>query len=302
MATILISGGSGLVGRHLCSKLMERGHQVGVLSRTRKQQAGIQTFTWDPENNEIEDGAVETADYIIHLAGANIGEKRWTEERKKLIIDSRVKTAELIFKKVQQSKTKPGAFISASAVGYYGAVTAEKFFSETDPPHDDFLGKTCRLWEEAADRFNELGIRTVKLRTGVVLAREGGALPKMSMPVKIGIGSALGSGNQYFPCIHINDLCGIYIKAVEDDQMRGAYNAAAPEQKSNREFTRTLAKVLKRPFFFPDVPAFVIKIIFGSMAEMFLEGSRVSVNKVAAAGYNFIFPELEDALGDLLKK
>jgi len=302
MVTILISGGTGLVGRHLCKKLKEKGYSVAILSRTRKQDTDIPTYAWDLDKKEIEKEAIETAGYIIHLAGANIGDKRWTTKRKQLIIDSRVKTGQLIFDKIKENKNKLQAFISASAIGYYGTITSDKIFRETDPPSNDFLGETCRQWEQSADRFEELGIRTVKIRTGVVFTKQGGALAKMITPVKMGIGSAVGNGRQYLPWIHIDDLCGIYIKAIEDTQMNGAYNAVAPDQKTNRDFTKTLARVLKKPFWFPKVPAIVMKIIFGRMSEMLLKGSRVSSDKIKTAGYYFLFPDLESALTDLVRK
>ncbi len=190
---------------------------------------------------------IDTADFIIHLAGANIGEKRWTAKRRQLIIDSRVKSGQWIFEKIQENKIKLNAFISASATGYYGTLVADKIFSETDPPSNDFLGNTCQQWEQSADSFQKTGIRTVKIRTGVVLTKRGGALAKMAFIIKKGFGAAFGNGRQYIPWIHIDDLCGIYIKAVEDTGMSGAYNAVAPDFRTNRDFTRTLARVLKRP-------------------------------------------------------
>lgn len=302
METILITGGTGLVGRHLCKRLQLKGYDVTILSRIWKQEATIRTYTWDLDKKEIQKEAIETADYIIHLAGVNIVDKRWTLKRKKLIIDSRVKTEQLILSKIEEQNKYLQAFITASAIGYYGTITSDKIFIETDPPANDFLGDTCRQLEQTADRFKELGIRTIKIRTGVVLARQGGALSKFITPVKMGIGSAIGTGNQYLPWIHINDLCDIYIKAIEDPQMDGAYNAVAPDHKTNKEFTQTLARVLKRPFWFPSIPAFTMKLIFGKMSEILLRGSRISADKIKAAGYNFLFPDLEIALTDLIKK
>jgi uncharacterized protein len=302
METILISGGTGLVGTQLCKKLKEKGYRVSILSRSSKKDADIPTYAWDLNKKEIDEAAIESADYIVNLAGVNIGEKRWTKKRRQLIIDSRVKSGELIFDKIKERKIKLKAFISASAIGYYGTITSEKIFSEADPPSNDFMGETCRLWEQSADRFNELGIRTVKIRTGVVLTSQGGALSKMATPVKLGFGSAIGNGKQYLPWIHIDDLCSIYIKAIEDIQTNGAYNAAAPDHRTNREFIETLAHVLQKPFWFPNIPAFVMKIMFGKMAEMLLKGSRVSSEKIRAEGYNFKFPNLESALTDLLVK
>ena len=301
MATILISGGKGLVGRHLSRKLKDKGYDVALLSRQSRHDLDIPTYSWNIDNNEIDKAAIEVADYIIHLAGANIGEKRWTSKRKRLIIDSRVKSGHLIFSKVKETQNKLKAFISASAIGYYGTITTDKIFSEADLSSNDFLGETCRQWEESADSFKELGIRTVKIRTGVVLTKRGGALAKMITPVRFGIGSAIGNGRQYLPWIHIDDLCDIYIKAIEDSQMEGVYNAVAPDHKTNKDFIKTLARVLKKPFWFPNVPAIAMKLIFGRMSDMLLKGSRVSSDKIRTAGYNFIFPELEGALKNLVE-
>jgi uncharacterized protein (TIGR01777 family) len=302
MLTILISGGTGLVGKHLSEKLKEKGYRVAVLSRTSKKDINIPTFAWDIEKKQIDKEAIETADCIIHLAGAAIAEKRWTAKRKKLIIDSRVKSGQLIFDNLKENKNKLKIFISASAIGYYGAITSDKVFNETDSPANDFLGETCKQWEQSADKFEELGIRTVKIRTGVVLSKQGGALEKMITTVKMGIGSALGSGKQYMPWIHIDDLCGIYIKAIEDEQMKGVYNAVAPDHKTNMDYVKILARKLKKPLWLPNVPSIALKIIFGSMSAIILEGSRVSSEKIRAAGYNFLFPDLESALTDLVEK
>lgn len=298
METVLITGGSGLIGRHLSRKLKEKGYNVFLLSR-KSSPGNNHSVYWNPEKNEVENEAIERSDYIIHLAGAGIGDKRWTKKRKELILSSRVKTCELLFKKVQESGTKLKAFISASGIGWYGAVTSEKIFSETDPPADDFIGDVCRQWELSADRFQESGIRTVKVRTGIVLARKGGALDRMTLTVRPGLGSALGSGKQYNPWIHIDDLCNIYIRAIEDKSMAGSWNAVAPEHMTNKEFMRTLAKVLKKPFFFPTVPSFALKLLFGTMSVILLKGSRVSAGKILSAGYNFEFPDLENALKNL---
>ncbi len=300
MAIILITGGTGLTGRFLCKKLIDKGYVVAILGRASQKNLAIPTYSWDIDKKTIEKGALEKADYIIHLAGANISEGRWTAKRKKQIIDSRVASAQLIFEKIKENKNQLKAFISASAIGYYGTITTDKIFSETDPPSDDFLGDTCRQWEQSADSFKKLGIRTVKIRTGIVLTKQGGALAKMITPIKLGIGSAIGSGKQYLPWIHIDDLCDIYIKAIEDIHMNGAYNAVAPEHITNRDFTETLARILKKPFWLPNIPAIVMKIIFGKMSAMLLKGSRVSSEKTINAGYRFSFPKLEGALVDLI--
>lgn len=302
MATILITGGTGLIGRYLSKKLKDKGYSVAILGRVSHLNSDIPTYTWDLDKNEIEKEAIESADYIIHLAGANIGDKRWTARRKKLIIDSRVNTSRLIFDKIKTNKNGLKAFISASAIGYYGTITSDKIFSETDPPSSDFLGETCRQWEQLADNFEKLGIRTVKIRTGVVLTNQGGALAKIRMPINLGIGSAIGTGRQYMPWIHIDDLCGIYIKAIEETEMKGAYNAIAPAHQTNRDFTKTLAHILNKPFWLPNIPGIVMKIMLGEMSAILLKGSRVSSEKIIHAGYQFKFPDLESALVDLLDK
>ncbi len=300
MKTVLITGGTGLVGKYLSKKLIEKGYFVATLGRQSKKQSDIPNYTWNIEKNELEDGALENVDYIIHLAGANIGEKRWTSKRKKEIVDSRIKSSQLIFQKITENKHQLKAFISASAIGYYGAITTDKIFVETDQPSQDFLGETCRLWEDAANNFESLGIRTVKIRTGVVLTYQGGALAKMITPVKVGLGASIGSGKQYMPWIHIDDLCEIYLKAIEENNMHGAFNAVAPEHKTNREFSETLTKVLKKKVWFPSIPAFILKIIFGKMSELILNGSRVSSNKLIKEGFQFKFPDLKSALEDLI--
>jgi uncharacterized protein (TIGR01777 family) len=301
MENVLVTGGTGLVGKHLCKRLKEKGYNVAILSR-RNNKGNYQYYSWDLKRGEIEKKAIETADCIIHLAGASLTEKRWTESRKQQIVDSRVKSGELIFAKIKEQKKVPKVFISASGIGYYGQKTTEKIFEENDLPANDFLAETCKKWEQMANKFTDIGVRTVKIRTGIVLTKQGGALSKMMTAVKLGLGSAIGSGRQYFPWIHIDDLCGIYIKAIEDTKMEGAYNAVAPEHKTNKEFTHSLAQILKKPFWFPNIPAIMMKILFGRMSEILLNGSRVSAEKIRSAGYIFLYPKLENALVEITQK
>lgn len=302
MKNVLITGGTGLIGKHLSERLIQSGYRVSVLSRERNNNSKIPVYAWDVEKKKIDNEALENVDYIVHLAGANISERRWTEKRKQLILDSRVKSSNLIFEELKRKNIKLKAFISASAVGYYGAVTSNKIFNETDFAPNDFLGETCRLWEQTTKQFENVGIRTVIIRAGIVLAKEDGALSKMMGPVKMRIGSAIGDGKQYIPWIHIDDICNIFIKAIENDAMHGAYNAVSPDPKTNKEFTKTLAKVLNAPFWFPAIPAFALKLMFGKMSEIFLKGSRVSSDKISATGFQFRFPELEKALKNILDK
>ncbi len=299
---VLITGGTGLVGTELTKQLKAKGYYVIHLSRTKNYSDETPTYYWDYTKGEIEQEAIEKADYIIHLAGENVSEGRWTAKRKKEIIDSRVKTTELLFEKVKKKNKPLKAFITASGTNYYGTVTVDKIFTETDAVAKDFLGKTCNYWEAAADRFKNAGIRTVKIRTGIVLTKKGGALEKMALPIKRGLGAALGSGKQYMPWIHIDDLCSIYIKAIEDMSLQDAYNAIAPEHITNKNFTSTLARVSNKTLWLPNVPAIIIKLIFGEMGSIVLEGSRISSEKITKAGYTFKFTSLEHALRNLLIK
>jgi uncharacterized protein (TIGR01777 family) len=301
MAKIVLTGGSGLIGRRLGNRLHEKGYEVVCLSRNKKQANGFQTYYWNVKKQWIDQAAMESAEYIIHLAGANIGEKRWTRLRRNEMLESRVGPMKLLADYVIRNNIPLKAFISASAIGYYGSLTTEKIFVESDPPSDDFLGELCRLWESAADPFMESGIRTVKIRTGMVLAKNGGALARIALPVKLGMGSDLGSGRQYLPWIHIDDLCSIYIKAIEDINMNGAYNAVAPDHKTYREFIKILAGLLRKPLWLPHIPAFFLRIILGRKADIVLKGSRISPDKLQKQGYQFMFGSLEAALRDIIR-
>ena len=302
MGNVLISGGNGLVGRRLSEMLVDKGYRVIILSRNPDRSSIYQNYFWDPDRNLIDSKAITEADYIVHLAGENLGEKRWSTRRKKQIIDSRVKTGELLFNKAKETDGRLKAFISASAIGYYGSVTSERIFTESDPPAADFAAEVCRLWEKEALKFADAGVRTVIIRTGIVLSAKGGALEKLVLVARFGVGSPIGSGNQYLPWIHIEDLCNIYVKAIEENTMSGIYNAVAPESNTNRDFTKLIASMLHRPYIAPPVPEFVMKLLYGEMASMLLEGSRVSPDKLKQSGFNFMFPDLRNALADLLKK
>ncbi len=301
MTRVLVSGGSGLVGKMLCEKLQAKGYDIAILSRTKKNSTAFKTYLWHPDKHQIDPEAIQSSDYIIHLAGANIAEKRWTNSRKKLILDSRVQSANLIFNELKKQKKELKAFISASAVGYYGALTSDTIFTEEHSASDDFLGQTCLAWEHAAKQFEEIGIRTVVLRTGVVLDKQAGALSKMILPVKIGLGSAIGNGRQYMPWIHIDDLCELYIKSIEDNHMNGVFNAVTPDFQTNKSFTQTLAKTLQKPFFLPNIPVFLLRLALGEMSIILLQGSRVSADKLIELGFTFKFPNLGSALKGLLK-
>jgi len=301
MEKVLITGGTGLVGKHLCKVLSDRGYDIAVLSRSRHIPAEFPTYYWDIDKNEIDQKAINTCDHIIHLAGVNIGEKRWTPHRKQEILNSRIESTMLIFNHLNKQNTRLKTFISASAVGYYGSKTSEITHVETDLPEDSFLGDICKRWELGVDQFNTPAVRVVKIRTGIVLTKNGGALPKFRLPAKLGLGSAIGHGKQYLPWIHIEDLCKIYLNAIQNTKMNGPYNAVAPEHITNKEFARKIAKSLKRPFWFPNIPSKLIKLLFGEMSVMLLNGNRVSSEKIEAVGYKFKFPDIDSALKELNK-
>jgi uncharacterized protein (TIGR01777 family) len=302
MATVLITGASGLIGKQLSTFLKKRGYNVIHLSRNATENNDFKTFAWDVNKGIINDDAVAGADYIINLAGTGIADKRWSKERKKEIINSRTKSIQLLAESVNRSKNKITAFISVSAVGFYGVTTRGKIFNEDDQHGNDFLGNTCYLWEKETKQIENHGIRTVKFRLGVVLSDNGGALEKMLPTVRSGFGSALGNGRQYMPWIHIDDLCELFIMAIEEKKMSGTYNAVAPEHTTNKEFMKTIADILRKPFFFPNVPGVILKLLFGEMAQMLLSGSRVSSHKIENTGFKFKFRKLEDALKNLLLK
>ena len=300
MPKILITGGTGSIGTYLSNFLEDKGYEVAVLSRKRNTSSKFKTYLWNYKENFIEPEALETSDYIVHMAGAGIADKRWTKKRKKEIIDSRVATSEVLYKALAKCKKKPKAFISASGIGYYGQQTTDKCFQETDEPGADFVGKTCKLWEESVNKINELGIKTINLRIGVVLMKNGGALEKMAQPIRMGVGAALGTGKQMTPWIHITDLNRIILHAINDAAMEGPYNACAPKAASNHDLTKTLAKVLHKKLLLPNTPAWVLKIILGERAVLLTEGSRVSSDKILSTGFEFKYTDLEEALRDIL--
>lgn len=293
MATVLITGGSGFIGKHLTQMLQKNGYNVTILSRETSKP---NHFQWSINNSFIEEKAITSAQYIIHLAGANIGSKRWTKKRKQEIINSRIKSTTLLYQKVKELNPNLKAFISASGVGYYGAITSEKIFTEKDKPHNDFLSKTCKLWENASTPFKNLKIRTVIFRTGIVYDKKEGAFKKIKLPIKKGFGTILGNGKQYMPWIHINDLCKLYLLAIENPKLKGVYNAVAPEHITNKELTKTIAKKTKKRIWLPNIPAFVLKIVLGKMSDLVLYGSRVSSEKIQKTGFTFQFKHIKDCI------
>jgi hypothetical protein len=316
MATVMITGGTGMIGTHLSEMLADNGYNVIILSRNPQETAretdlhssrpaffrnngNIYYSRWDIENQYIDPSALANADYIVHLAGAGVADKRWTESRKKEILESRTKSSELLVKALKENKHKVRAVISASAIGWYGADNGKPFV-ESDPHSNDFLGDTCYQWEKSISPVEDLGVRLVKLRTGIVLSSEGGALKEFRKPLRVGAATILGSGNQVISWIHIDDLCRIFMYAIDEKDLTGVYNAVAPHPATNRELTMTLAKHItnSRHYTF-KVPEFALKLVLGEMSVEVLKSATVSSKKIENAGFNFQFPTLEKAIDNL---
>ncbi|MEP6748034.1 MAG: TIGR01777 family oxidoreductase [Bacteroidota bacterium] len=309
MTTVLITGGTGMIGKALSKLLLQKGYAVIVLTRTLPAQKtapiiGFSYALWDVARQTIDIGAVQKADYIVHLAGAGVADKRWTTNRKKEIITSRTNSSELLVKTLKENSNHVNAVISASAIGWYGAdpsIPNAHPFTETNPADNSFLGETCRLWEESIDPVEQLGKRLVKLRTGIVLSKEGGALNEFIKPLRSGIAAILGNGKQVVSWLHIDDMCRMYLQAIEDGNMEGVYNAAAPKPISNKELTLHLAKAMRGKFYIPVyVPGFVLKIILGELSTEVLKSATVSAEKIRKTGFNFIYPSIDAAINQLL--
>lgn len=299
---VLITGGTGLVGKRLTELLLKEGYQVSYLSRSKEPVDNVKVYAWDVENGHIERGALEGIEYIIHLAGAGVADKRWTKSRKQEILESRTKSAELLFNTLKQTSHQVKAVIAASAIGYYGYDTGEAIITEKSPAGDDFLADVCQEWEFAVGQIRQLSIRTISFRIGIVLSPYGGALVKLIQTIKVGAGAPLGSGKQNFSWIHIDDVCQAFIEAMRNETMEGIYNLVAPNVVTNEELTKQVANVLHKPLVLPNVPAFALKMAIGEMANAVLGGSKVSNQKLAATGFGYQFPELKPALENLLKE
>lgn len=290
-----------MIGRRLTTLLLDKGYVVTHLSRSRSEDTTVRTFLWDVERSWIEPGAFDGIGAIVHLAGAGIADKPWTEERKQEIIDSRVESAALLKQELRAMKNQVKSFISASGISYYGN-SDTKIFSEMDPPGNDFLANVTQLWEQEVEKIKSLDIRVVELRTGIVLSNQGGAMSEFVKPIRWYVGAPLGSGNQWMSWIHIDDLCRMYIHAIENDSLEGPYNAVAPNAVTNREFMKAAARTLHRPILLPPIPSFFLKFLLGEMVYLVTEGSHISPKKIQQAGFRFEFEHLSSALDDLFGK
>lgn len=293
MKNILITGGSGLVGKEITKILESKDYSVAWMSRSAQSQ---KSFIWNVEKQQIDPEAIEWADAIIHLAGTGVAEKRWTPERKKDILESRTHSTQLLYKAIEKSQKRPSAFISASAVGFYGFNTGTSLVDESSPAGSDFLAEVVIAWENEVKKMEALDLRTVMLRIGIVLDEVGGALGEMLKPP---VAAPLGSGAQWMSWIHIEDLAKMFIFSLEKTTLQGVFNAVAPNPATNQQLTQAAAKAKGKPYIGIGVPGFALKVVLGEMAAMVLGGNRVSSQKIQKAGFVFEFPDLEPALKDL---
>lgn len=294
---ILITGGTGLIGKHLTGMLLQKGYEIAYLTRKKTKIPSVEVFEWDVSNGFIEPGALENTHYLVHLAGANVSGGRWTDERKKVILNSRTESIRLIARKLAEQEIRPAAFVSASGAGYYGMDTGDVQNTESMPAGKDFLSHVVIEWEKAAGSIADLGVRTSKLRTGMVISGEGGAIPQMALPARFGLGAPLGSGRQWVSWIHIEDLCRMFIDALENESWQGVYNAVAPTPVTNKELTIQICKVLNRPQWIPNVPAFALNLALGEFAGAILGSNYVRNDRIAKeTGFHYQFADLGEAL------
>lgn len=307
MAVVLLAGGTGLIGARLQDMLRERGHAVRVL--TRKPQHPDQ-YAWDPARGFLQSDALDGVDVVINLAGAGIADKRWSAARKKELIDSRVQSAELLMRAMAGRSNRPKAYLSASAIGYYGN-SGEAWMSEDTPPVDDsFMVACCRMWEAAANEAqgqeirsaNEAqGLRVLILRIGVVMARDGGALPELARPVRFGLGAYFGNGSAWYSWIHLEDVCRMFLWALENESVSGVFNAVAPAPARNRDLVKAIARAMRRWVILAPAPSFVLRLMLGEMSAVVLNSNRVSAAKALEAGFEFAHPELQEALDSIYR-
>jgi uncharacterized protein (TIGR01777 family) len=299
MRRIVVTGATGRVGRRLVETLKERGDDVSVLTRNPERATellGVEAFAWEPKSDGPPAEALAGRDAVVHLAGEDVGQ-RWNDNAKSEIAASREKGTRNLITGIFAAKPRPPVLVGASASGYYGPRGDEEV-DETGAPGTDWLAEVCVRWEQQTDSA-KLGLRVVKVRTGLVLDAKGGALAKMLPPFRAGAGGPIGSGKQYMPWIHLDDLVGIYLAAIDNADFSGPVNASAPTPVTNKAFAKALGKALHRPAVAP-VPGFVIKGMYGAMSQIVLTGVRMIPGRAAELGYEFKHPDLDEALRDTL--
>jgi uncharacterized protein (TIGR01777 family) len=292
---ILITGGTGSIGKPLTNALLGKGYKVSHLSRKPGDDPRVKTFLWDVSNDKIDEQCIDSVTVVIHLAGSGVADGRWTDKRKKEIIESRTKSIQLIYNLIRSKPNKVSSVISAAAIGYYGD-RADELMTEESEPGTGFMPQCCIAWEKAVDEGRALGLRIVKFRTGVVLDKDGGALPQMAMPVKLLAGAAFGSGKQWIPWIHWQDAIGMYLQAISNINLTGVYNMVAPNPVTNKQLMKAIAHQLHKPLWPINVPAFLFKLLLGEMSVIILGSTKVSAQKIQDDAFVFKYPELKDAL------
>ncbi len=295
---ILITGGTGLLGKILTKNLQDKGHHVAILSRNPKEVKSPKAFYWNVKKQEIDEQCIEGIDIIIHLAGAGIADEKWTDERKKVIIDSRVNSISLIYDLIQRKQAKIEAVISASAVGFYGD-RGNELLTEESAAGSGFLSEACVAWEKAVDQGAKEDLRIVKIRIGLLLTKEGGVLKPFKIMAKTFSAMKFGDGQQWFPWIHIDDIVGMFSLAVENKEIEGVYNGSAPSAVRNEEFIKTLAKVMHKPFWPIRIPEFALNIGLGERKELLMMSNRTDSSKIQNAGYQFKYVDLKKALENI---
>jgi len=295
---VLITGAHGVIAKYL-AKQLEGVYTVRYLTRKVTKD---NEYLWDLKANYIDPEALIGVHSVIHLAGSSIANKPWSKKRKQLILSSRVDSALLLLEELKKRHLTIDSFISASAIGYYGATTSETIFKEESPQGSDFLSAVCSKWERTAQLFKteKVAARVAIVRCGIVFSKQDGALKQIVRPIRYGLGSGIGKGTQYVPWIHIHDLCGIFKFLLENKSRSGLYNAVSPEHLTNIDLTKKIAKLLHRQLILSNIPSFIIKGLVGERAIILLEGSRVSSDKILNAGFKFTYANLEKALISLL--
>jgi uncharacterized protein len=296
--SVLITGGTGLVGRLLTDALLYRGYQVSHLSRKAGYDPRVKTYLWDVGRSSIDENCIDQAGIVLHLAGAGIAGKRWTQKRKKELIESRSHSIALLYRLIKDRPNNVHTVISASATGYYGDC-GDRLLTEESLPGNNFLADCCLAWEDAVSQGRQLGLRILEFRTGVVLDKRGGALPAMARPVRLGLGAALGKGKQWVSWIHWMDMVDMYLYGIENKGLSGIYNMVAPQPVTNKQLMRAIAQQLRRPLWPLRVPSLVFKILMGERSQLILGSARVSAQKIESDGFNFSYPDLTDALKEI---